>query len=571
MPSDVTDIWVAPGPGSWIRDDVHFEGAMSGYLAALFMPAFAEGWRKGFARYGLPLESLQPAVVGGRMFARAQPVGAPAPKAGKTPAPPPKALMRLLFAVHPELRRRRKAAAATLSSKKWRGDRAAWRAELGPALRARCLDLQSVDPGTLDDAALHHHLAELERLFHEGNVIHFSQMPASAIPVGDFVVQIGQWAGVDPAHAVSALQGYSPASARTLELLDAVALAVRAVPGLALSVADPSTPPGVRLTMLRDSSPEARSALDAYRSEYGNRVVTGFDVTDQTLEELPALVVASILARLDPRDSNGSARTGDAAAVRLRESVAVEHQATFDDLLEEARAGYALHDEDVGYTFTWPLGLIRRALVVAGQRLADRDALEHPDHVFDATPAEVAHLLTGAQSAPSAPELARRADDRRRFAELSPPDHLGPEGAMPDAAPFPRPVARITRALMAYISDANFARPASDVVTSGAVGVAASPGIYEGRACVVSGPDQFSRLEPGDVLVAPVTSPAYNTVLPLLGAVITDKGGALCHAAIVAREFGIPAVVGTVNGTRRIPDGAKVRVDGTAGTVTVLG
>src|SRR5258706_667759 len=84
--NDMDDVWVAPGPGSWIRDDVHFEGALRGYLAALFMPAFAEGWRAGFARYGLPLESLQPAMVGGRMFARAQPVGAPEPKPRKSSA-----------------------------------------------------------------------------------------------------------------------------------------------------------------------------------------------------------------------------------------------------------------------------------------------------------------------------------------------------------------------------------------------------------------------------------------------------------------------------------------------------
>jgi pyruvate,water dikinase len=167
---------------------------------------------------------------------------------------------------------------------------------------------------------------------------------------------------------------------------------------------------------------------------------------------------------------------------------------------------------------------------------------------------------------------------------------------MPDADIFPGPVARISRALMTYISDANLARGvpagaggpsaggrsaavgAGDGAAAGGgaadvavTGVGASPGVYEGRACVLSGPESFSRLESGDVLVAILTSPAYNTVLPLVGAVVTDKGGALCHAAIVAREFGIPAVVGTRTGTHDIPDGAKVRVDGTRGTVTLLG
>ena len=141
---------------------------------------------------------------------------------------------------------------------------------------------------------------------------------------------------------------------------------------------------------------------------------------------------------------------------------------------------------------------------------------------------------------------------------------------MPDASLFPAAVARLTRAMMLYVSDANFARPPMSTLDAAIVGVAGSAGCYEGVARVLTGPDEFARLELGDVLVAPVTSPAYNVVLPLLGAVVTDKGGALCHAAIVAREFGIPAVVGTSIATRRIPDGAKVRVDGSSGVVTVL-
>ncbi|MEY2431425.1 MAG: rifampicin phosphotransferase [Acidimicrobiaceae bacterium] len=563
------DVWQAPGPGSWMRDDVHFTGAMSGYLAALFMPAFAEGWRQGFARYGLPLESLQPAVVGGRMFARVQPVGAPEPKPGKTSSPPPKLVMRVLFAVHPELRRRRKSAAETLASKRWRSDRAIWREQDGPALRARCIELQAVDPDKLDDAALRDHLAALERLFHDGNVIHFRQNPASGIPVGDFVVHTTEWAGVEAAEATAALQGHSPASARCLELLDVVASAVSPVPGLAASLADQTVSPRSRLAELRESSPAAAAALDDYRAEYGQRIVTGFDVTDHTLAELPDVVVNSILARLCP-PATDPVQAGNAAADALRERVPEQHRAAFDELLDEARAGYALHDEDVGYAFTWPLGLIRRALLVAGARLADRGALELPAHVFDAEPEEVARLLVGEQGAPTVAELARRASDRGRLAALDPPDHLGPVGALPDASLFPAPVARVTRALMAWIADANLARSAAGN-GRGIVGVAASPGVYEGRACVLSGPGEFSRLELGDVLVAPVTSPAYNTVLPLLGAVVTDRGGALCHAAIVAREFAIPAVVGTISATRDIPDGAKVRVDGTTGTVTILG
>jgi phosphoenolpyruvate synthase/pyruvate phosphate dikinase len=99
----------------------------------------------------------------------------------------------------------------------------------------------------------------------------------------------------------------------------------------------------------------------------------------------------------------------------------------------------------------------------------------------------------------------------------------------------------------------------------------ASAGTYRGRARLILGPADFEKLAKGDVLVAQLTSPTYNVVLPLLGAVVTDHGGVLSHPAIVAREFGIPAVVGTGDATVRIPDGAIVLVDGDRGTVTVVG
>jgi pyruvate,water dikinase len=101
-------------------------------------------------------------------------------------------------------------------------------------------------------------------------------------------------------------------------------------------------------------------------------------------------------------------------------------------------------------------------------------------------------------------------------------------------------------------------------------GLPASPGVYEGTARVLGGPDELDRLAQGDVLVAGSTSEAFNVVLPLVGAIVTDSGGLLSHAAIVSREFGIPGVVGTREGTRLIKDGTRVRVDGTAGEVTVL-
>jgi pyruvate,water dikinase len=102
------------------------------------------------------------------------------------------------------------------------------------------------------------------------------------------------------------------------------------------------------------------------------------------------------------------------------------------------------------------------------------------------------------------------------------------------------------------------------------VGIPASAGTYTGPVRVLRGEADFPKLEPGDVLVCPVTSPAWSVLFPNVGGLVTDTGGLLSHPAIIAREFRIPAVVATGNATQLLQDGQQVTVDGTTGTIEVL-
>ena len=104
-----------------------------------------------------------------------------------------------------------------------------------------------------------------------------------------------------------------------------------------------------------------------------------------------------------------------------------------------------------------------------------------------------------------------------------------------------------------------------DVLT----GIPGCPGTHTGVAKVVLSPDDPRDLEPGEILVAPITDPAWTPLFVPAGAVVVDVGAQISHAIIVSRELGIPCVVSVTDGTRRIPDGATITVDGTAGTVTV--
>lgn len=109
--------------------------------------------------------------------------------------------------------------------------------------------------------------------------------------------------------------------------------------------------------------------------------------------------------------------------------------------------------------------------------------------------------------------------------------------------------------------------PAEESVAGVLQGAGASPGVYRGRARVIRSLAEADRLRDGDVLVCGVTAPTWTPYFALAGAVVTDAGGALSHTAVVAREYGIPAVVGTRTATREIADGATIEVDGTEGVV----
>jgi len=101
-------------------------------------------------------------------------------------------------------------------------------------------------------------------------------------------------------------------------------------------------------------------------------------------------------------------------------------------------------------------------------------------------------------------------------------------------------------------------------------GTPGSPGVAEGPVRIIHTAEEFHLVQEGEVLVCPFTTPTWTVLFPHVVALITDSGGALCHAAIVAREYRLPSVVGTINGTKMLHNGQHVRVDGAAGRLQVL-
>ena len=207
---------------------------------------------------------------------------------------------------------------------------------------------------------------------------------------------------------------------------------------------------------------------------------------------------------------------------------------------------------DVG--LAWPV--MRRMLLELGLRLVEAGAVEKPADVFwlhrDEIEDTAGSLDAGqTQLASLADLVAQRKMLWREQRRVTPPQLL-PRGTWLEV--FER--------LMPAASE----EQTGDTIN----GVAASGGRVTAPARVLSGPEDFGQMQPGDVLVAGITTPAWTSLFAMASAVVTDVGGPLSHSSIVAREYAIPAVLGTGIATRRIRSGQSVRVDGDAGTVTLL-
>ena len=558
-------VWEPPGPGMWTRDPSKQPKPPTGFfktLTRILNDVFGEIG----PRYGLLIDGFQIADVNGWLYLKPRPVGAP-DRAG---APPPRFVIRILLLLHPELRARRKAASLALSSRLWLQDGREWLDGGRDAFVARLREVTAKDPRRLTREDLRLHIAGLIDLLGEGLRIHLARRPRSLrlhrrLRPARKCVDRGR-----AREAVDVLAGFSPASISPLEHLDRIVEVLKAAPEVRQRFLDQELPAGDRLATLRSTSPEAAAALDEYLVEYGHRDVSGFfDLDGKSIAEMPDALVASITARL-----NGPVVTLPESKDWLRPRVPDQHRDEYDALKAEAEILYGLRDSDVGPAAQWPLGLVRRALLVGGELLVEEGALERPEHIFDAVPEEIDALLRTDPEAPSADVLAER-QHRRLTAPVDPPLILGDAHDPPSFAWLPGALGRINNAIMLGMSfdgglgaDAERRNEASTVELTG---IAASRGVYRGPARVVTASEDFERLVQGDVLVAIMTTPAYNVLLPLLGAVVTDTGGVLSHAAIVAREYHLPAVVATGTATTSIADGSVVTVDGDMGLVTIEG
>jgi pyruvate,water dikinase len=532
-----------PGPGSWGIDAVHFPRPVTRYWTEIHPDACARGFREFTRYYGMLLDTLDYQYVNGFAYSSPKPVA------------------------ENEIPQRFQRAEQVFAGKLWREQLRAWDEEFKPASIKAHKALQAVDPDTLTGPELIAHLTRCRDRHAEMLYQHMRFTAAALVPTGDFLAHVGNWTAVPPAELLGLLRGTAPVSAGASAELERLIAAIAKDSG-ARKLLDSGDEPRRVIEALRSLESEAGAAVSAYLDLVGYRLLDGFDISGPVALELPDVLLRAIRASVAGRsveDSDLDRRIAD-----VRSKVPEQHRGQFDELLAEARLTYRIRDERGVFSDVWASGIMRRAVLGGGRRLADKGRIQDPAHLIDAGFAEMCALLSGADG-PSADELKSRCEYRASHSAKDAPPVLGPPPTHPpDPSGLPPGAARMMRAVGIALGSL-FGSSEAPHEGRKLRGLAASRGIYEGPARRISNPAEFDRIIQGDVLVTESTTEAFNILLPLLGAIVTDSGGLLSHSAIVAREYRIPGVVGTREATGRIADGMRVRVDGNAGEVTVLG
>lgn len=250
---------------------------------------------------------------------------------------------------------------------------------------------------------------------------------------------------------------------------------------------------------------------------------------------------------IDRKMAEANARAALAREPKLRRR--------FDQILSTAQRFAPVREEQVAsFTLGWPV--MRRALLRLGAHLCQQGVIVSDGDIFFLTRGELlAAIDVGDTSTALSSVLTRRRQEWQRQHRLIPPLVLG------EAPPT---VKRMFDGI-----EATFRPELPATQRDGLLGLPASPGCATGPARVIRSPEEFDRLGYGDVLVVPAITPAWVPLFSRAAAVVADTGSPMAHASLIAREYGIPAVVGTGNATARLQDGQIVTVEGNTGQVKV--
>lgn len=579
-----------PGSGAWRLDLVHQKAPATALFQEVFPDSFRRGFQRSAERYGVLLSHIDAVFVRGFLYTRARPLGAP--EDATASAPPPAFVMAALVRLVPQLRERAARAELVFPNKEAARQRDEWIVDRARSI-ATHLRLQSVDCDALTDAALESHLDAVLAHWREMITQHHAYNLGATLPQGDLLAHVARWSAgqVSKVDVLALTAGAADASA-DWSGEDARALA-RAIAGSAEAsaclAAQPVSETDARSTLHRL---RALPAVATFLERRECRPLDGLDVACVTLGEDPLALLGMLrkavaahgdaAATRDRASASASASAAEAAALtRVRQSVPREHWTALDELIAEARAAAALRDDRALNSDIWATGIVRRVALAFGRRIIARQQprspyLECVEHAVFASSAELRSLLAAsAASNPlatlvSASDLAERAHAHatQRVADM--PSFLGAPEHPPPAITYGGPGLQRVGACMSAALFELFAQPIANSADSRTLsGRGASAGRARGRVTFLSelAAGGYAAAPADCVLVITGACSNFTMYAPAAIAIVAESGGLLSHCAIVAREYGLPCVVGVSGACSMLRAGDCVTVDGTAGTV----
>jgi rifampicin phosphotransferase len=551
----------------WERDDTHWPGRLSRWCAEIMVERYAQGIKELAAEHGWLIDGIAIKEVDNCVYFAVVPVGGKARKA------PPNFLVPLLLKLVPEMRRRIARLRDDNAAGYWERAVDDWVTFRERELLDQAEALLAVDVSGLDDKEL----ADLARrtVDHAGDCMkeHFHCHGAGIAAISTLGLELTRRHGFTTAEFAGLITGLSDTTTGPAASQQVIVDAAVAAGGLARLRAAAS------LDDVRSIGDTVAKALDDYLATWGRRAIR-YQVAYPTIGERPDWVLAALKAQAE-RGADALARERAHAATRAtteqRVLAALGDTAETRRRIAFAQKAAPLREGNETATVALPVAAARRVGQEIGRRLTARGALVDPDHVFDLTVDEVVAVLRGTPTAPSDPgALAAERNRERTVARPEPPHSFGTPIPPPDLSAFPADVAATMGALLWLVqksqsgeseADGDAASLAARSISGDATGIGGSPGTYEGTVRVIRGEEEFDKLEDGDVLVCPITSPIWSMLFPQVGALVCDAGGPMSHPAIIAREFGVPAVLSTGDATSTFVDGERVRVDGNNGVV----
>lgn len=540
----------------WEKDVAHYPELVTPFGWSVFEPASDAAVRAMSSDFGLMLAGLDQVSIGGEVYVRpVPPFGSPEPQGS---APPPLAVglvARLLPAVRTRMKAAKRALTTGLPAQRLAEWDERWRGEFEQRTQA----LLAEDLASLDDAGLVDHLERARTLLDDGHYVHFQLLMPYTLALHDLVQLCQRLLGWGETDTLRLLVGSSPASVAGARSLDALRDRVAARPELAEALRDAAADPVATLDAV---DPDVANELDAWLNAHAWRP-TNYEPGSPAVIERPGVVTRLLLHDDAPIDDSVAAQAEAEALAQLAD----DDRGRFLAALEQARRIYPIREENVVLTDNVPCGILRRWVLEAGRRLVRSGPLGRVDDAVFCTAEELAAALQGGTGSLE-PRVARRRGEQAWTRAHPGPAVVGELDEIPDLRYLPAHGRRMNEAMLWGLK---MEFPGEIARTDGEAlrGTPASPGSSTGRVRVVRGEADFGTLLPGEVLVCPTASPSWTILFAVAGGLVTDGGGPLSHAAIVAREHGLPAVVGTVHATSQLRDGQVVTVDGTTGSITV--